>query len=131
MPRGRVDELRYLVEVPIPYVDRHGHALGRGKRLRWQRKLEAALTRFFGGFTPAKAPAMNRVKTASGDWLTLTEKGQVVLRSACPDRDAFMAHREQLVDLVVRMGDELDQADVFILAYDSDSLRIEVVEGAH
>jgi hypothetical protein len=52
----------------------------------------------------------------------------VVLRSACTDRDAFLAHRERLVDLVVRMGEELDQADVFILAYDSDSLLIEVAE---
>ena len=70
---------------------------------------------------------MNRVPTASGS-LTLTEKGQVVLRSACSDRDAFLAHRERLVDLVVRTGEELDQADVFILAYASDSLLIEVAE---
>ncbi len=71
---------------------------------------------------------MNRVQTAGGSWMTLTERGQVVLRSACSDRDAFLAHRERLVDLVVRMGDELEQADVFILAYDSDSLLIEVAE---
>ena len=55
-------------------------------------------------------------------------RGQVVLRSACSDRDAFLAHRERLVDLVVRMGEDLAQADVFILAYDSDSLLIEVAE---
>ena len=47
------------------------------------------------------------------------------------DRDAFLAHRERLVDLVVRMGEALDQADVFILAYDSDSLLIEVAERTH
>ena len=63
MARGRVHELRYLVEIPIPYVDRRGRALDRRKRLRWQRRLE--------------------------------------------------------------------QADVFILAYDSDSLLIEVAERTH
>jgi len=128
MARRRVHELRYLVEIPIPYVDRRGRALDRRKRLRWQRRIEVVLTECFGGFTPAKAPAMNRVQTAGGSWMTLTEKGQVVLRSACSDRDAFLAHRERLVDLVVRMGEALAQADVFILAYDSDSLLIEVAE---
>ena len=58
-------------------------------------------------------------------------EGPVVLRSACSNRDAFLAHRERLVDLVVRMGEDLDQADVFILAYDSDSLLIEVAERTH
>jgi len=128
MARGRVHELRYLVEIPIPYLDRRGRALDRRRRLRWQRRIEAVLTESFGGFTPAKAPAMNRVQTAGGSWMTLTERGQVVLRSACSDRDAFLAHRERLVDLVVRMGEELEQADVFILAYDSDSLLIEVAK---
>lgn len=89
------------------------------------------LTECFGGFTPAKAPAMNRVQTATGGWMTLTEKGQVVLRSACPNRETFLAHRKRLVDLVVRMGEELDQADVFIVAYDSNSLLIEVAERTH
>ena len=130
MARGRVHELRYLVEIPIPYLDRRGRALDRRKRLRWQRRLETVLTECFGGFTPAKAPAMNRVQTAGGAWMTLTEKGQVVLRSACADRDAFLAHRERRADLVVGMGEDLDQADVFILAYDSDSLLIEVAERA-
>jgi len=32
------------------------------------------------------------------------------------------------VDLVVRMGEDLNQADVFILAYPSDSMLIEVLE---
>jgi hypothetical protein len=124
-------ELRYLVEIPIPYVDRKGRTLDRRKRLRWQRRIEAVLTECFGGFTAAKAPAMNRVQTAGGSWMTLTERGQVVLRSACRDRAAFLAHRKRLVNLVVRMGEQLNQADVFILAYDSDSLLIEVVERTH
>ena len=131
MARGRGHELRYLVEIPIPYVDRRGRVLDRRKRLRWQRRVETVLTQCFGGFTPAKAPAMNRVRTASGAWMTLTEKGQVVLRSACSNRDTFLAHRERLIDLIVRMGEELDQGDVFILAYDSDSLLIEVAEWTH
>ena len=124
-------ELKYLVEIPIPYVDRRGRSLDRRKRSRWQRRVGAVLTECFGGFTPARAPAMNRVQTASGQWMTLTEKGQVLLRSACADRQAFLAHRERLVDLVIRMGEDLDQADVFILAYDSDSLLIEVAERTH
>lgn len=64
---------------------------------------------------------MNRVHTAAGKWITLSEKGQILLRSACADRNAFLVHRDRLVYLVVRMGEDLDQADVFILAYDSDS----------
>lgn len=131
MARRRVHELRYLVEIPIPYVDRRGRALDRRKRLRWQRRIEVLLTECFDGFTPAKARAMNRVQKADGSWMTLTERGQVVLRSACSGRDAFLAQRERLVDLVVRMGEDLDQADVFILAYDSDSLLIEVAERTH
>jgi len=49
MPKGRVHELRYLVEIPIPYVDRRGRALDRRKRLRWQRRIGEALTDCFGG----------------------------------------------------------------------------------
>lgn len=131
MPKGSVQELRYLVEIPIPYVDRRGHSLDRRKRLRWQRRLGTVLTECFGGFTPAKAAAMNRVQTAGGKWITLSEKGQILLRSACADRNEFLVHRDRLVDLVVRMGEDLDQADVFILAYDSDSLLIEVAKRTH
>src|SRR5262245_11600365 len=89
------------------------------------------LTECFGGFTPANAPAMNRVQAAGGGWMVLIETGQVVLRSACSDRDAFLSHRDRLLDLVVSMGEDLDQADVFILAYASDSLLIEVAERRH
>lgn len=98
------------------------------KRLRCRRELEALLTDCFGGFTPGRAPALNRVQTPEGRWVTLSEKGQVVLRSACAGRGAFLQHRERLVDAVVHMGETLNQADVFILAYKSDSLLIEVVE---
>ena len=128
MPRGRVHELRYLIEIPIPYVDKHGRKLDDRKRSNWRRELGALLTDCFGGFTPGKALALNRVQAADGRWVTLSEKGQVVLRSACADRDAFLQHRDRLVDLVVRMGEDLNQADVFILAYPSDSLLIEVHE---
>lgn len=128
MPKGRFHELKYLIEIPIPYVDKHGRKLDNRRRSDWRRKLEALLTECFGGFTPGKAPALNRVQAADGRWLTLSEKGQVVLRSACADRDAFLQHRDRLVDLVVRMGEDLNQADVFILAYPSDSMLIEVLE---
>lgn len=128
MPKGRVHTLRYLIEIPIPYVDKYGAILSKTKRSRWRRQLGELLTECFGGFTPGKAPAMNRVQTADGKWITLAEKGQVVLRSACPNRAAFLRHRDRLVDFVVRMGEDLNQADVFILAYRSDSLLIEVAE---
>lgn len=128
MPRGRVHELKYLIEIPIPYVDKHGRTLDERRRSPWRRKLEVLLTDCFGGFTPGKAPALNRIQRADGKWVTLAEKGQVVLRSACADREAFLQHRDRLVDLVVRMGEDLNQADVFILAYPSDSLLIELVD---
>lgn len=50
----------------------------------------------------------------------------MVLRSACADRETFLHDRDRLVDLIVRMGEDLNQADVFILAYSSDSLLIEL-----
>lgn len=53
----------------------------------------------------------------------------MVLRSACADRTAFLQHRDRLVDLIVRMREDLNQADVFILAYASDSLLIELGRG--
>ena len=128
MPQGKVRTLKYLIEIPIPYVDKHGVTLSRTKRSKWRRQLGELLTECFGGFTPGEAPALNRVQTADGKWITLAEKGQVVLRSACPNRAAFLRHRDRLVDFVVRMGEDLNQADVFILAYRSDSLLIEVAE---
>lgn len=126
MPQGRVHELEYLIEIPIPSVDKQGRKLDHRRRSQWRRRLEELLTECFGGFTPGKAPALNRVQTADGTWLTLSEKGQVVLRSACADRAAFLLHRDRLVDVVVRMGEDLNQANVFILAYSSDSVLIEL-----
>jgi len=126
MSRRRIHELKYLIEVPIPDVDRRGRKLDHRRRSHWRRELEVLLTDCFGGFTPGKAPALNRVLAADGTWVTLSEKGQVVLRSACADRETFLQHRDRLVDLVVHMGEDLNQADVFILAYPSDSLSIEL-----
>lgn len=128
MPRGKVYELKYLIEIPIPYVDKVGRKLDERKRSDWRRKLGLVLTECFGGFTPGKAPALNRVQRSDGSWLTLSEKGQVVLRSACADQAAFLEHRERLVEFLVEMGEDLNQADVFIVAYPSDSLLIEVLE---
>ena len=126
MAKGTIRQLKYLIEIPIPYVDREGRQLNNTTRAKWRRSLEALLTECFGGFTPGKAPALNRVRRTSGRWLTLSEKGQVVLRSACSDRNEFLRHRNRLVDMVVKMGEALNQADVFILAYASDSLLIEI-----
>ena len=56
MPEGRVHELRHLVAIPIPYVDRRGRALDRRKRLRWQRRIEAVLTECFVSFQNLGTP---------------------------------------------------------------------------
>jgi hypothetical protein len=66
MPKGRVHELKYLIEIPIPYVDKQGRKLEERRRSDWRRKLEALLSECFGGFTPGKAPALNRVRYLSG-----------------------------------------------------------------
>ena len=75
MPQGRVHELKYLIEIPIPYVDKQGRKLEERRRSDWRRKLEALLTECFGGFTPGKAPALNRVQTADGRWLIAVGEG--------------------------------------------------------
>jgi hypothetical protein len=128
VPAGKVRELKYLIEIPIPYVDKKGRKLDSRRRKHWRRRLELLLTDCFGGFTPSRAPALNRVRTETGRWVTLSERGQVVLRSACADRKAFLHHRDRLVEFVVSMGEALNQAEVFVLAYPSDALLIEVTE---
>ena len=85
------------------------------------------LTECFGGFTPAgDEPGADgwRLDDPHGKGPGSPSVG--VRKPRC-----LPVHRERLVDLVVRMGEDLDQADVFILAYDSDSLLIEVAERAH
>jgi len=49
--------------------------------------------------------------------------------SACDSRAEFLAHRDRIEAFVTRMGEDLDQDAVFVLAFDSDSFLIELEEG--
>lgn len=42
---------------------------------------------------------------------------------------AFLANRDRIETFVTRMGEELNQDAVFVLAFDSDSFLIELEEG--
>jgi hypothetical protein len=46
--------------------------------------------------------------------------------SACDNRNEFLAKRARIQTFVERMGRDLDQRFVFVLAYPSDSFLIEV-----
>ena len=49
--------------------------------------------------------------------------------SACDSREEFLANRNRIEAFVTRMGEELNQDAVFVLAFDSDSFLIELEEG--
>ena len=59
----------------------------------------------------------------------LYEAGQVLVVSACDSREEFLARRDRIEAFVARMGEELNQDAVFVLAFDSDSFLIELGEG--
>jgi hypothetical protein len=61
----------------------------------------------------------------------LYEAGQVLVVSACDNREAFLVHRDRMEAFVTQMGEALDQDAVFVLAFDSDSFLIELEEGEH
>jgi len=48
---------------------------------------------------------------------------------ACDGREQFLSNRDRIEAFVTRMGEELDQVAVFVLAFDSDSFLIELEEG--
>lgn len=126
MARDKVHELTYMVGIPIPYLDRRGNPLAKREIQRWRQKAERLLTDCFGGVTPLSAPGLNMVREPGGGKLTLFEKGQVLLLSGCANRQAFLVHRDRIENFVKRMGQALDQQDVFVLAFESDSFLIEV-----
>lgn len=56
----------------------------------------------------------------------LYEKDQILVVAGCDSRDVFYSKRERVRVFVERMGDQLDQESVFVLAYPSDSFLIEL-----
>jgi len=121
-PRRR--DKRYLVAIPVPFLDKRGRELSEGKVRRWIALAQQELTECFGGATTVPAPGTNIVGGK-----ILYEAGQVLVVSACDGRGDFLANRDRIEAFVTRMGEELDQDAVFVLAFDSDSFLIELEEG--
>lgn len=115
---------RYLVAVPVPFLDKHARELGEGNLQRWVTLAQQELTECFGGATAVPAPGTNIVGGK-----ILYEAGQVLVVSACDSRDEFLANRDRIEAFVTRMGEELNQDAVFVLAFDSGSFLIELEEG--
>ncbi len=111
----------YVVGIPIPCLDRHGKRLLPSKVKPWIKKAGLELTDCFGGATSIPAPGVNVVAGR-----VLYEKGQVLVLSACESRQAFLPHRDRIAAFAERMGEALDQDAVFLLAFPSDSLLIEL-----
>ena len=104
--RAQRRAMPYLVGIPIPYLDRLGKRLRPSRVKPWIEKAALELTDCFGGATPIPAPGVNVVEGQ-----VLYEKGQVLVLSACESR-----------------GEALNQDAVFLLAFSSDSLLIELPE---
>ena len=121
-PRRR--DKRYLVAVPVPFLDRHGSELSGREVQRWVTLAQQELTECFGGATAVPAPGTNIVGGK-----ILYEAGQTLVVSACGSREEFLANRDRIEAFVTRMGEELNQVAVFVLAFDSDSFLIELGEG--
>lgn len=115
---------RYLVAIPVPFLDRYARELGEGNVQRWVTLAQQELTECFGGATAIPAPGTNIVGGK-----ILYEAGQVLVVSACDSRGTFLANRDRIEAFVTRMGEELNQDAVFVLAFDSDSFLIELEEG--
>lgn len=95
---------RYLVAVPVPFLDKHGRELAEGDVQRWAALAQRELTECFGGATAVLAPGTNIVGGK-----ILYEAGQVLVVSACDSRKQFLANRDRIEAFVTRMGDELNQ----------------------
>jgi hypothetical protein len=119
--RTRRHEMNYLVGIPIPYLDRRGKRLRPSRVKVWIEKAAVELTDCFGGATPVPAPGVNVVEGQ-----VLYEKGQILVLSACASRETFLPHRDRLAAFSERMGKALEQDAVFLLAFPSDSLLIEL-----
>jgi hypothetical protein len=117
-------EKPYLIAIPIPSLDRIGNAITKRKREKWIRIAQKELTQYFGGATAVPAPGTNIVEGK-----ILYEQGQILVLAACGDRAEFMAKRRGIEALIQLMGAELKQDSVFLLAFSSDSVLIEMPKG--
>jgi len=118
----------YLVAIPIPSLGRDGQRVKKANFEKWARTVQKELTECFGGATRMAAPGAN---LREGD--LLYERDQVLVVSACDNRRAFLKKRSRIATLVRRMGEDLDQESVFVLACPSDSFLIEIrkaIEGS-
>lgn len=112
---------KYVVAIPIPWLDRDGRKLRKARIDYWIRMTERELTECFGGATPIPSSGTNIV-----DGKILYEKGQILVHSACDKRSSFLEKRARIQAFVGRMGKDLDQWAVFVLAYPSDSFLLEI-----
>jgi hypothetical protein len=113
--------LRYSVAIPVPSLDRHGKKLKAPQIRTWTRKALAALTDLFGGATAIPAVGTNILNGR-----IVYEEGQVLVRSFCKNRQAFLAKRARVVSFAEEMGQALDQESVIVLASSSDSVLVEL-----
>jgi hypothetical protein len=88
---------------------------------RWVDLAQEELTDCFGGATPLPSPGTNII-----DGKVLYEKGQILVCSACNNRSEFLEKRDRISAFVERMGADLKQDSVFVLAFPSDSFLIEI-----
>lgn len=121
-PRKR--DKRYLVAIPVPFLDKRGRELNGSEVQRWVTLVQQELTECFGGATAVPAPGTNIVGGK-----VLYEAGQTLVVSACDSREDFLDRRDRIEGFVTRMGEDLNQDAVFVLAFDSDSFLIELEEG--
>ncbi len=117
----RVREKPYVVAIPVPSLNRQGHELGPAEIQHWGKVAEKELTACFGGATSLRAPGTNIVGSK-----VLYEAGQFLVVAGCDNREQFLAKRQRIAAFVEGMGEALDQAAVFVLAFDSDSFLIEL-----
>lgn len=114
----------YLVAIPIPSLDNHGHPLDQDEIDKWVAKTLWELTECFGGATPIPAPGTNIL-----DGRIVYEKDQIIVVSGCDSREEFSRHRERIEAFAEAMGEDLRQFAVFVLAFQSDSFLVEIRSG--
>lgn len=112
---------KYLVALPIPYLDKSGNELNASERQKWTHRAEKELTRCFGATTVIHAPGTNIL-----DGKLLYEKDQTLVLSACDTRQGFIRKRTRIKAFAEVMGRELNQDAVFILGFRSDSCLVEI-----
>jgi len=110
-----------MVAIPVPFLDRHGKELNKRQMQKWVRLAEKELTDCFGGATPIPSAGTNIIEGQ-----IVYEEGQTLVCSACENRKEFLKQRNRIAAFVERMGNELDQHSVFVIAFPSDSFLIEI-----